>query len=249
MRLLQQLSLLLLHHIDINLILFQISLNFVVWFVIKMNTVNLLLPTAAIYETFSVLHFTRPACKSTHMSTHPAWLFSPSGLSEVQSSRGFPVCVPELRGDAEELKNTPYFDPAAAPHRLLAPSPALPHLTREPHNNLTQCGSHLLLCRAWRLHSVCHPAVQLRWLIMIFDPSLLIFPLRILSGSLSWLSCPLTHTGFRSRTLSHDKTLHSEQVLYSSLPEASCDSFGDRRLYDLYSRDCFPLHEVSLIII
>lgn len=31
----------------------------------------------------------------------------PSGLSEVQSSRGFPVCVPELRVNAEELKHWP----------------------------------------------------------------------------------------------------------------------------------------------
>lgn len=30
-----------------------------------------------------------------------------SGVSEVQSSRSFPVCVPELRGDAEELSDAP----------------------------------------------------------------------------------------------------------------------------------------------
>lgn len=39
------------------------------------------------------------------------------------------MCVPELRGDAEELRNTPYINPAAAPRRLPAPPPALPHLT------------------------------------------------------------------------------------------------------------------------
>lgn len=42
-------------------------------------------------------------------------LLAPSGLSEMQSSGGFPVCVPELRGHPEELnKEPPDSDPATA---------------------------------------------------------------------------------------------------------------------------------------
>lgn len=42
-------------------------------------------------------------------------LFAPSGLSKMQSSGGFSVCVPELWGHTEELnKEHPYPDPATA---------------------------------------------------------------------------------------------------------------------------------------
>lgn len=37
-----------------------------------------------------------------------------AGLSEVQSSGGFTVCVPELRGSAEELKKMTLHRPPAA---------------------------------------------------------------------------------------------------------------------------------------
>lgn len=43
-----------------------------------------------------------------------------SGVSEVQSSRSFPVCVPELRGDAEELSDAP---PGRRPGRCPSPTP------------------------------------------------------------------------------------------------------------------------------
>lgn len=42
-------------------------------------------------------------------------VFALSGLSEMQSSGGFPVCVPELRGHTEELNTEhPYLDPTTA---------------------------------------------------------------------------------------------------------------------------------------
>ena len=51
-------------------------------------------------------------CKSSLLKPiktifNPFLLISPSGLSEMQSSRGLPVCIPELRGHAEELNPPP----------------------------------------------------------------------------------------------------------------------------------------------
>lgn len=65
-------------------------------------------------------------CKSSLLKPiktilNPFLLISPSGLSEMQSSRGLPVCIPELRGHAEEL-NPP-------PHTLTQPLPLVPRLS------------------------------------------------------------------------------------------------------------------------
>ncbi len=83
-------------------------------------------PTGGIYEPFCVF-----MCQTVFS---PAHLSSPSGLSQVQSSRGFPVCVPELRGDAEELKITltstqllPSKTPGNSP---CSPSPDPPTILR-----------------------------------------------------------------------------------------------------------------------
>lgn len=70
-----------------------------------------------------------------------ARLVSPSGFSEVQSSRGFPVCVPGLRDSVEELKNNPLTTrplPSQTPgtsSRALSPDPQTilqPHTVQQP---------------------------------------------------------------------------------------------------------------------
>lgn len=142
----------------------------------------------------SFINLNRLSWKWNHIQPCP-FLLSPSGLSEVQSPGGFPVCVPELRGGAEELKNT-RRRPSRCPQRLLATSPARPHLTHRPYYNLVQCGIHFLLCWTCRL---CMSASCLITIVNDLLPNLahclivgfFFFKSAEISGWPSWLTSPL----------------------------------------------------------
>lgn len=79
-------------------------------------------------------------------------LFAPSGLPEMQSSGGFPVCVPELWGHTEELKRDHlYLEPATAfrhPLALVHRSTDLFQSVQEWHSAAEAallCGNQLFL--------------------------------------------------------------------------------------------------------
>lgn len=86
----------------------------------------------------------------------------PTGFSEVQSSRGFPVCVSELWGNAEELKKTQHPCISTLTHPL--PSETCLLSFTWPTNHITlSCSSGASSCSAgWGCTPVCDMAVLVR---------------------------------------------------------------------------------------
>lgn len=108
--------------------------------------------------------------------THPSDLPpSSSGLSEVQSPRGFTVRVPELRGNAEELKNVPTVTWLS--DGLLSFTWPTDHVTPSCTAGATCCSSGW-----WSTLCVCQPINQMVndcFLIPPSPPAHLFFPLCI----------------------------------------------------------------------
>lgn len=155
-----------------------------------------------------------------------------SGVSEVQSSRSFPVCVPELRGDAEELSDAP---PGRRPGRCPSPTPGASSRSPSPdprtilHLHSVQeplpavSGLEAALCMSFssltRMVNDDFCPILTTWLFVLF-------PLRLQIFLVPSLSCPslclLAHNfQFLDIYLSVnvlDDHRHAEQALRSSPP-------------------------------